>query len=343
MSKPTCLAPWLTGTVCNDRDACATSPSPGRRATRTFAAAIGLLLLASATLGVVPVPGWIPELLSSLLPPMGAIGLVLTIAALLLRARVCLFAATISMLLVLGRLAPGVWTRRVEPAAPGDGRLSLLLVNAYSLNMDPVTLFRFMEQQQADVTIISEPSPAIMRPLRTLQEGPGFSDVLLRCPPTRGEHSWIVVRSHFPAEFGQEPRDGVLGCIVQTPGGPVRLIAAHLLSPRTPARFAQARAQVDRIIEQVEAGAGPIIIAGDLNTSPTSHLSSRLAQRTGTRRAKPLFTGGTYPADLPGPLRVAIDDALVWPACRVVSWETVRLPGSDHVGVRIEIAWSTTP
>lgn len=300
-------------------------------------------MLAGAALGVTPIRGWIPEILSSLLPPLGAIGLILLIAALCIRTRAGLIAAVLATLLVLGRLAPGVWIRRIETASPGDHRLSLLLVNAWSLNVDPESLLGFMDQQQADVTIISEPSPGIMKPLRALEGDPNFSDVLLRCPPTRGEHSWIVVRSRFPAALGPEPRDGVLECILQTPGGPVRLIACHLLSPRTPARFMLASAQVDRIIEQVDAVVGPIVIAGDFNAAPTSHLSSRVAQRTGTRRAKPLFAGGTYPANLPGPLRVAIDDALVWPGCRVVSWETLGLPGSDHLGVRMELAWPSTP
>lgn len=343
MSKHARRVSWLTGAVCDDHDAGAGSRRCRKRAIRSFVATLGLVVLVCAALAAAPAPGWIPELLSSLLPLIGLVGLVLVAVALWMRARVGLIAASLAASLVLARLVPGLWMRRLEAPRPGDHRLSLLIVNAYSLNEDPQSLLRLMEKQKADITIITEPPPSILKPLRALELRPGFSDVLLRCPPTRGEHSWIVVRSCFPADIQAEARDGVLACIIQTPNGPVRLIACHLLSPRSPARFTQARQQVDRIIAQVGTGSGPIVIAGDFNAAPTSHLSTRLAGHTGTRRAKPLTATGTYPSRLPGVLRVAIDDALIGPGFRVVSWRTVDLPGSDHVGVRIDLAWAVTP
>ncbi|KAA0217290.1 MAG: hypothetical protein DYG94_01350 [Leptolyngbya sp. PLA3] len=304
---------------------------------------MALLALGLAGLGIVPVPGWIPELLSSLLPLIGILGLTLVALALWRPSRFGLITAGLVVLLVLGRLSAGLWTRHLAPARPGDQRLSLLLINAYALNEDPESLLRIMDDQQADVTIITEPPPGLMKPLRALEEAPGSSHVLLRCPPTRGEHSWIVVRSRFPAELVTDPHDGVLDCLVLGPQGPIRLIACHLLSPRTPGRYAQAREQVARVIEQAHTEPAPLVIAGDFNAAPTSHLSSHLARQTGTRRSKPFTAGGTYPAGLPRPFRVAIDDALIGSDCSVVSWRTIGLPGSDHLGVRIDLAWRASP
>lgn len=343
MGKHDAQVSWLTGAVCNARAVCAGSHRPAKRAMRRLGAGAGLVLLGATTLGLVPFPGWIPELLSSLLPVLGGLGLALVGLAFWFRSRVCLLAASLTVLLVAARLAPGLWTRRLEAPAPSDQRLSLLLVNAFALNDNPDALMRVVEAQRADVTIINELSPGVMRPLRAIASDPGFSDVLLRCPPTRGEHGWIVVRSRFPASLDADPSDGVLSCILETPSGPVRLIACQLLSPRTPWRSARAQEQVDRIIGQVGLGTGPVVIAGDLNAAPTSHLSGLLSRQTMTRRTKPLLEGGTFPSGWPGFMRLGIDDALVWPGCRVVSWETVALPGSDHMGVRIELAWTSSP
>lgn len=343
MGKHDAQVSWLTGAVCDARDVCAGSRRPLGRVKRRLATSAGLVLLGATALGVVPVPGWIPELLSSLLPVLAGLGLALIGLTCRFRSRLCLLAATLSVLLVATRLTPALWTRGLDRPEPGDQTLSLLLVNAYALNDDPEALMRLIEAQGADVTILNEPSPDVMRPLRTIASDPEFSDVLLRCPPTRGEHGWIVVRSRFPASLDANPSDGVLACVLQTPSGPVRLIACQLLSPRTPWRFARAREQVDRIIGQVELGTGPLVIAGDLNAAPTSHLSGRLSRQTTTRRAKPLLRGGTFPSGWPGFMRLGIDDALVWPGCRVVSWEPVRLPGSDHMGVRIDLAWELSP
>jgi len=132
--------------------------------------------------------------------------------------------------------------------------------------------------------------------------------------------------------------------IVEHPRTPFVLCALAPESPRSAEHWAIGNRYLERELEVIDrhfSGLGlPLVVAGDLNASPTGFRSRLVHQRLGLRRTKPpLLLSGSWPARAPRPLRVAIDAVLVGPGVRVAAWQTLEVEtGSDHVPVIAEIA-----
>lgn len=342
MGKLVTLSSWLkraVGTGGSDR---AGGRSRFRTSVHASLLVLAVLAAAAAVVASVPTRAWIPGMCATLACQLALVSGFLLLFAVVARARISAIILSLATTALLWPSMSAIPRRRVQTPHADSLSISLLITNAYSLNQDPREFLNSLEAQGADIVVITEPPPAILRPLTaSIGKGPG---TLLRCPPTRGEHSWIVVQTRFPATTTTDPSDGVLDCRIETPQGSIQLIATHLLSPRTSTRNAIAFDQVDRIVDAVDRSAGiPLIIAGDFNATPTSNASCELAHRTNTRRCKPVLRAGTYPAGLPGPLRLGIDDGLVSDQFQLTSWRTVRLQGSDHFAVRMTLEPSTPP
>ncbi|GAB4385237.1 MAG: hypothetical protein Kow0022_10390 [Phycisphaerales bacterium] len=342
MGKQVRQTSWLKRAIHIDGTGCADGRSRLATSARLILSVSAALTAAAGVLAALPTRAWIPGLCAALacqIAVVSGLGLLLARAV---RARSCAILWGLALLTSLWPIISALPRQSMLRPQGEHPSISLLIVNAYSLNTEPQQLLHALEAQRADIVIITEPSPDVLRPLTAAyRAGPG---TLLRCPPTRREHSWIVVHTRYSASIADEPSDGILNCRVETPAGPVHLIATHLLSPRTSARNATAFNQVDRIT--TAAGSSeplPLIIAGDFNATPTSNTSRMLADRTGTRRCKPLLRAGTYPADWPAPFRLCIDDALVSDHFRVTAWQTIHLPGSDHRGVRLSLEYLNPP
>ncbi len=88
-----------------------------------------------------------------------------------------------------------------------------------------------------------------------------------------------IKRSRFiphPSGLGKKPdervgRKGAMFVQLETPLGPVTLFAIHLYAGTKPVDSQVRDAQLQPLLEQLEAEAngGPVLLAGDINTSPT--------------------------------------------------------------------------
>lgn len=134
-----------------------------------------------------------------------------------------------------------------------------------------------------------------------------------------------AIASRFPmSERLCDEAHRLSGLRITTPHGPVWVLNLHLSWPWP---FPQAR-QAEQAAATMEALEGPIILAGDFNMTPWSHVVTRLSEVTGTRRSGPVRP--TYTLPLLG--GVPIDHVLTpkdWQA------QTTRRPRlwSDHKGL----------
>ncbi len=139
----------------------------------------------------------------------------------------------------------------------------------------------------------------------------------------------------------------VIEAVVHAPSGPVGVVVVHLFSARTDGAWRYALEEAERAAEaarRLEAAGMPVIVVGDLNSTPSGLASRTLASLAGLRRCKPwLCADGTFPAYLPWPLRIAIDDAMVSHAVSVASWRTLGPAGSDHRPVLVDLALVPRP
>ncbi len=283
---------------------------------------------------------WIADLLANLLPwavPLAIAGSILAIA----RRRRALVALSVSSLpvialwLALGR-APG--------APTGDADLRVLQLNALTGRGSPEPVLSLLLATSADVVAITEAPRSLLERLRAdpeVQARFPYRDL----PPWDLTHTRLVL-SRTPLEplidraalAKGDARRAFRLVRVEHERGPFVLLTLQPASPRTPARWREGNALVGTAIESLleHAPDEPIILLADLNSTPSGFRSRLLWTEMGLRRCKPLaVAAGTYPAGLPWPLTLAIDDAWVSRHWRVAGWRTISGLGSDHRAVEV--------
>ncbi len=338
------MSSWPKTTDCDGQDNCSGrsgSNNPGSRwgfrSHVSLATTIAALLIALAV--TADWFGWFGELASAMGWRIATAGFMLSIIQLFTGHRRC---AAVTAAASCFMLVPTLLQSPRAPSPSSQGaRLGLLIANVHALNETPDELLEMLSKSDADVLILTEPPPAVMRALR-----PGESLALkypniARSIPDRGLHAWLVVASRWPLTKVPGAIPGMNPVVISAEGNDIALIATHLISPRSPARYRQARIQTRTLASkalELTTRDLPLILAGDLNAPPGSHLSRRLAGSTGTVRTKPRHTlAGSWPTLLPSWASLPIDGALVSPGIAIERWDLVILPGSDHRGLRIDL------
>jgi len=139
----------------------------------------------------------------------------------------------------------------------------------------------------------------------------------------------VAVASRWPKVAGSDvclERQGMVAMQVETPDGPVWVVALHLHWP-----FPQGQAaQVRRLETALQALDASVVLGGDFNMVPWSHTVRAITSATKTRRiGTPEYTFPLFD----GLYMLPIDHVLVNSNSRPA--ETWRRPqlGSDHYGV----------
>lgn len=318
----------------------------GTRTRRCGAFAVACACAAAASAWIASPVAWALDLTACATPQFtvlcGALGAWLAF-------RLRLAAASICVAGVVSGLVGTVPGRSVTlGSASGSDPVALLIYNAHVENATPERAHALLLGTPADVVVLIEPPAALLDVLRNdeallhrlphrwLPEraGPGFMVVLTAWPQRAGE-GW----GEGP---GATVSGGMREMIVDRPRGPFALLAIHPDSPRTPARWRRGNETVEnavaRVRDRLVPTGLPVVVAGDMNSSPTGARARALRRSVGLRQAKPLLSpAGTYPARWRWPLSLAIDDALVSGGVGVTGWRTLDRSGSDHAPVLIHL------
>jgi endonuclease/exonuclease/phosphatase (EEP) superfamily protein YafD len=120
-------------------------------------------------------------------------------------------------------------------------------------------------------------------------------------------------------------------------GRPVELVAVHTIQPL--ADLGTLRRQLAELHTLADRHPGPLVLAGDFNATP-QHRGFRNLLSGGLTDSH--IDGGrglarTWPANLPVPPFALLDHVLVSPELVTRDVDELRLPGSDHRGVRAEL------
>ncbi|MEM1165384.1 MAG: endonuclease/exonuclease/phosphatase family protein [Planctomycetota bacterium] len=266
-------------------------------------------------------------------------------------ALVCVSAA----MLGLGRVA-GVPRAEAAPAGSSAERVvRVLTMNVRPQNSIGPEMGAILREFDPDVAFFVEPNWETVELLRA------DSSVRERWPhahvPDRAGPGFAVILSKHEQWAGWPRRPNPGRALV---GGRLRLAEIRGAfgtfvfggtfpeSPKSPERWARGQERLRDAIEKVRAfaakveeedGAPPVIvIAGDMNDTPTGARRRMLERALDLVETKPLWGGaGTWPSALPWPMSVSIDAVLVSRGVRVREWRTVPIPGSDHHGVYVEL------
>ncbi len=238
----------------------------------------------------------------------------------------------------LGCLVPGLLLLTPRAATTDhSASIKLMIHNTHSTNRNIQAVVENIEASRADVVVLVEVNPKLVRMLRHDKIVADTYPYMVMRGPIRDVTPWRIVLSAWPLE--DRASKAVVGSVVHSPLGDFGIVAVHPSSPRNRDRWLAGnelvKQTVDVVNEWQEQGL-PVIVAGDMNSTPTGWRSRYLSKAAGLFRCKPRrVLKGTYPASMPGVLSLAIDDAWVSKDWAVSSWKTVGPHGSDHRAVEI--------
>ncbi len=235
-----------------------------------------------------------------------------------------------------------LWLGRGDAAAPPFAPLRVMAINLLRENGDHAAVLRAIAERDPDVIALSELTPswdAATAPLR--KSHPHF----LR----RADPGWfgIALHSRLPLRDGQVLPLGfdwapAIRAIADTATGPVGILAIHPPRPGGARRCAER----DAALAAVPGLLAPLpprrIVLGDANATPWSSPFRAMCRAAGL---DPATAGhgwqGTWPAGLPWPLRLPLDQVLVTDGIGVPARGTGPDVGSDHLPVWADLLVGT--
>lgn len=225
---------------------------------------------------------------------------------------------------------------------PADARpprtISVLAYNVFHRNADLDAVLQVIRTSEADLVALAEVSPALRARLAELRD---------LYPQQRvgrfGNAGAVAILSRAPIETAyqdQLSRDGRTGLFarVATSIGRLWFVAVHPQSPIASAENAASRdAYLRTLGRRVARLDGPVIVAGDFNTTVFSPAFTRLARTAGLAGGT-AWWATTFPSWLPPGIGIAIDHVLVSRDLTVDAPTALDAGGSDHRPIRTRVA-----
>ena len=216
--------------------------------------------------------------------------------------------------------------------------LTVLALNTWHQHGDAQRLERYLATTPADVVVLSEFGPDKRAMLANLKAAYPFQvDCADQWPCS------LALLSRLPLEaagVGRIPSDEQGGAHGDMPafvwaklGARLTIIGTHLHRPsRDPWRHERQVSALAHLVRHID---GPLVLAGDLNTSPWSNAFRKLRAATGLAPASVLMpTWPAWPLALP---QVALDHILVSGELAVAAAGAGPAVGSDHLPVWAQI------
>jgi len=309
-----------------------------------------LFLLAAADLGLILVVTSNLTVLADIIAPLTGhligIGLAASLALLVRRWAMALFTAGIAATLGLHAWLGLAWCCRApvptaqsgltQIAAGGTRSLTVLALNTWDKHREPERLVRYLATAPADVVVLTEFGQS-KRPL--LAELKAAYPYQATCSDAR--HCSTALLSRLPLE-----ESGVGGISAIGPEfvwarleGSLTIVGTHVHRPsRNPWLHERQMAALGLFLRRID---GPVVLAGDLNTSPWSGSFRRLRAVANLASFSILTpTWPAWPIALP---QVALDHILVSPELAVTASGTGPAVGSDHLPVWAQLERRAAP
>jgi endonuclease/exonuclease/phosphatase (EEP) superfamily protein YafD len=224
-------------------------------------------------------------------------------------------------LAVLPALLGTVALARIVPFYVPDGtaepvgdaaRLRILSFNVYTANREHRYVCEYVRQKHPAIAVFYEVNANWGRQLEQLEDDFPYHKTWIDPEiATRG----LAVYSRFPLwdvqleDIGDGNRAIIAEMLLDS--RPVTLIAAHTTSPKSPSRLQQRNRQLARLAELSGARSEPVVLVGDLNSSPWSPTFEDFLHTAGLRHSR-LGSGvqATWPSAF-CPFGIPIDHCLI--------------------------------
>ena len=259
-------------------------------------------------------------------------------AVLLLLSRRSWWAVSVAVMLAAGA-AFAVLPRFAAsgPAAPEGVPIRVLTANLWEGSADPRALIA-MARERTDLVVVQELTPECAHDLSGLE-----SEFPYRAVDPRAGAAGAGIWSRYPI-VGSRRDSGyqlsMLSATLRVPGAAsdTLVLAAHIVGP-WPNPIDDWRREMTRLPDTLRTAAevadpGTVIAAGDFNATVDMQPFRGLL-RGGFRDAGQQSGAGlapTFPANRSVPPLIGIDHILTYNGT-ASDFDTVRIPGSDHLGV----------
>jgi endonuclease/exonuclease/phosphatase (EEP) superfamily protein YafD len=254
----------------------------------------------------------------------------------LVMARARLVTAVAVML--IGLIGIGLWPHYVSQQGPapietvdGERIIRVMSFNTRLQNSDWRAVADEVVRHNPDIVVLLEIGRSKLPILEALEAvWPHRADCLDE------DYCQIVILSKFAFVSSKARAHWHGPSMVQIDYGPelgrLTLMGVHTTRPPLSARQLE---QMRALGDELSAGDGPRIVAGDFNAAPTSLMLRTVLARSGFELASGL---ATWPATLGLP-QIAIDHIIVSPGLRILGPSRIgSAAGSDHYPVITEIA-----
>lgn len=224
--------------------------------------------------------------------------------------------------------APARASPQADHTRAHRSRFKVLMFNTLNLNTDIAAISAEVERHDADVVVLIEfgPNKKALR-LRLAASYPHFRTCETNWNCAIGLFSRLPVR-RFEVVLPQDdagPR--MVSAKVSVGDRSVTVFGVHILSPNHGPR-ANYR-ELDHLAERVRRIPGPVVVAGDLNTTLWANAFDNFRRKSGLVHMGHLIP--TWPtAPLPAP-QIGIDHIFVSPGLQLSGVAAGRPAGSDHL------------
>ena len=218
--------------------------------------------------------------------------------------------------------------------------MRLYSANLWARNQDVEAIAASIREADADVVVLIELGDAPAARLDEVLAGYPHRVATPRIDRPSGP-ARSVVASRLPLKAIADRPDGLhaVAATVSTSDGPVHLLGVHLTRPwpfeDQWGQISQTMA-LEAVVEDLD---GPVVVAGDFNSVSNARIGRQVKGDIGLHAA-PGFPG-TWPAFLPSPLGITIDQVWATPDLAFVSRRLGAANGSDHRPVVTEITRAT--
>jgi endonuclease/exonuclease/phosphatase (EEP) superfamily protein YafD len=269
--------------------------------------------------------------------PLLSVSILATVAALALR-RWAPFAGLLVASAVLAIALRGQWFLSNPRPAPGAEPTRIYFSNIWRKNRRPDEAARSIATAGADVLAIAEAPDYLAGQPRLFAAYPYQTNsapdcAYENCPRDLIASRWPIER--LPAFY--TGGFGVVAARIYAPSGPFRLVVVHLTRPWpfAPERFI--RRQLGYLAQAINQDRSePLVVVGDFNATLSGFLLRDLIAKTGLSPSRARL--GDWPSNIPGPFRVAIENAFAGDGEMITSRRLGRPNGSDHRPIIIEVA-----
>jgi len=267
-------------------------------------------------------------------------GLALVLGAFLIarRWRAAMIAAAL-LALQIALCAPALTAPIAQPADKGNpGRtIRVMTLNVWARKRQYESVVELIRRESPDLIVLEEIDGGWRDSLESLKADWPHQEMVLD-----GGHFGIALLSRIPFVDARIERiSGEIPAIVaevHVNGVPLSVCGVHLTRPTSRAGAERQARQYDQLIERLAGEPLARIVLGDFNATPWTRSFARFCERSGLRNSRSGFgILPSWPAFVPGVLRIPIDHCLISPAIEVRQIRIGPPVGSDHLPVVVDL------